>query len=157
MLLFNVIATDLNETSQSSMTKFQQLILTLQRLRLNLSLTDLTYRYGVCVNTASKVFHTCVYIMWKKLSRFILWPEREVLRKTMPSEFLISFSQKVAVIIDCFEIKTEKPSDLYSSAQTWSNYKQHHTTKFLIGICPQGRITFLSEGWGEDQVIRKSA
>ena len=117
MLLFNVIATDLNETSQSSLTKFQQLVLTLQRLRLNLSLTDLAYRYGVCVDTASKAFHTCVCIMWKKLSRFISWPEREVLRKTMPSEFLDSFSQKVAVIIDCFEIKTEKPSDLYSSAQ----------------------------------------
>lgn len=43
-------------------------------------------------------------------------------------------------------------SDLASSlkprAQTWSNYKQHNTCKFLIGITPQGSISFVSQGWG---------
>ena len=32
-------------------------------------------------------------------------------------------------------------------AQTRSNYK-HNTIKFLIGIAPQGAITFISKGWG---------
>lgn len=146
MILFNLIAPDLNETSQSSLTKFQQFILTLQRLRLNLNLTDLAYRYGVCTNTASKIFQNCLYIMWKKLKRSIAWPERESLWKTMPSSFLDTFGKKVSVIIDCFELKTEKPSNLQSSAQLWSHYKHHHTTKFLIGICPQGSITFISSG-----------
>ena len=33
-------------------------------------------------------------------------------------------------------------------AQTYSNYKHHNTTKFLIGITPQGVISFVSRGWG---------
>lgn len=31
---------------------------------------------------------------------------------------------------------------------TWSNYKYHNTIKFLIGITPQGVISFLSKAWG---------
>ena len=30
----------------------------------------------------------------------------------------------------------------------WSNYKHHNTVKFLIGISPQGAISFISKGWG---------
>lgn len=33
-------------------------------------------------------------------------------------------------------------------AQTWSNYKHHNTIKFLIGITPQGAISFISKGYG---------
>lgn len=33
-------------------------------------------------------------------------------------------------------------------AQTWSNYKHHNTIKFLIGIAPQGFVTFISSAWG---------
>ena len=33
-------------------------------------------------------------------------------------------------------------------AQTYSNYKHHNTMKVLIGIAPQGTISFVSEAWG---------
>ena len=33
-------------------------------------------------------------------------------------------------------------------SQTWSNYKHHNTVKFLIGMTPQGYISFISKGWG---------
>ena len=55
--------------------------------------------------------------------------------------------QKCAVIIDCFEIFTERPTNLVARNQTWSNYKRHNTAKFLIGIAPQGAVTFISQGW----------
>ncbi len=42
----------------------------------------------------------------------------------------------------------ERPTSLKARAQTWSNYKHHNTIKFLIGIAPQGVITFISKGWG---------
>ena len=35
-----------------------------------------------------------------------------------------------------------------SRSQTWSNYKHHNTVKFLIGISPQGVVSFVSRGWG---------
>ena len=67
--------------------------------------------------------------------------------KAMPMEFRKNFKQSV-VIIDCFEIFIERETNLKARAQTWSNYKHHNTVKFLIGISPQGAISFISKGWG---------
>ena len=33
-------------------------------------------------------------------------------------------------------------------AQTYSNYKSHNTVKILVGITPQGNISFASNAWG---------
>ena len=38
----------------------------------------------------------------------------------------------------------ERPSDLLDCAQVWSNYKHHSTMKLLIGITPQGTVSFVS-------------
>ena len=65
---------------------------------------------------------------------------------------LEKFSKSV-VIIDCTEIFIERPTDLLARAQVWSNYKHHSTVKFLIGITPQGTISFLLQCtmcWGKD-------
>ncbi|XP_057678018.1 uncharacterized protein LOC130907217 isoform X1 [Corythoichthys intestinalis] len=52
------------------------------------------------------------------------------------------------IVIDRFEIFTEKPSNLKARAQMFSSYKHHHTMKYLIGITPRVAICFLSKGWG---------
>ena len=52
---------------------------------------------------------------------------------------------KCVVIIDCFEIFLERPTNLLARAQTYSAYKHHNTVKYLIGVTPQG---YISEGWG---------
>ena len=82
------------------------------------------------------------------LDTLIMWPAREQLRKTMPLAFKRNFGDKVAVIIDCFEIFIERLSSLIARAMTWSNYKHHNTLKFLIGITPQGVISFICKAWG---------
>ena len=61
---------------------------------------------------------------------------------------MYSFGRKVTVVIDCFEIFIEKPTNLLPRAQTFSNYKNHNTIKILIGITPQGTISYVSEAWG---------
>ena len=61
--------------------------------------------------------------------------------------FRKSFRQCVT-IIDCFEVFMKRPTNVKACAQTWSNYKHHNTAKFLIGIAPQGAVTFISKGWG---------
>ena len=67
----------------------------------------------------------------------------------MPVCFQYSFGKKVTVIIDCFEVFIEKPSNLLARDQTFSNYKHHNTIKILIGITPQGSISFVSESQRE--------
>ena len=66
----------------------------------------------------------------------------------MPAVFKQHFGNKVAVVIDCFEVFINKPSYLIARSITWSNYKHHNTIKFLIGISPQGVISFISRAWG---------
>ena len=85
-------------------------------------------------------------VMDKRLSSFIKCPEREILWRTMPQCFQFSFGKKTTVIIDCFEVFIDRPSNLLARAQTFSSYKHHNTVKVLIGITPQGTISFVA--WG---------
>lgn len=62
--------------------------------------------------------------------------------------FHYAFGKKVTVIIDCFEVFIEKPTNLLARAQTFSSYKHHNTIKILIGITLQGTVSFVSETWG---------
>ena len=75
----------------------------------------------------------------------IEWPERDQLMKTNAHGFRKKFRQCVT-IIDCFQVLMERPTKRVC-AQTWLSYKHHNTAKFLIGIAPQGVITFVSLGW----------
>ena len=43
---------------------------------------------------------------------------------------------------------TERPSSSLNKVYTYFNYKHHQTIKYLIGIAPQGVVTFISEEWG---------
>jgi len=83
-----------------------------------------------------------------RLSPLISWPEREQLWKTMPTCFQYTFGKTVTVVIDCFEVFIERPTNLLARAQTFSSYKHHNTIKVLIGITPQGTISFVSQAWG---------
>lgn len=82
-----------------------------------------------------------------RLSPLVSWPDRERLWRTMPMSFQYAFGKQVTVIIDCFEVFIESPTNLLARAQTFSNYKHHNTIKILIGITPQGTICFVSEAW----------
>ena len=119
-------------------------MLVLLKLRLNSSSQDLSYRFGVAESTVSRR----LTLLDSELQPLILWPDRQSLRKTMPDCFSASFGDKVAVIMDCFECFIERPSSLLARASTWSQYKHHNTVKFLIGIAPQGVITYISDAWG---------
>ena len=66
----------------------------------------------------------------------------------MPQCFTFAFGTKTTVIIDCFEVFCLKPTNLLARAQTFSSYKHHNTVKVLIGITPQGCISFVSGARG---------
>lgn len=51
-------------------------------------------------------------------------------------------------IIDCTEIKTETPPKVEQRNLMYSYYKGTYTLKFLIGISPNGAVTFLSKAFG---------
>ena len=148
MHVLNLIAPHIKRNTQNALSQFQEFLLVLIRLKLNSPLQDLAYRFNLSVPTAHRIFDRWIHVMSVRLKFLIQWPEHEELQATMPVVFQRNFGKKVAVIIDCFEIFTERPSSLIARAMTWSNYKNHNTVKFLIGVTPQGVISFISKAWG---------
>ena len=148
MVTFNHVAPHVSRRSMN-LSKFQEFIMTLKKLRLNVPFKDLAYRFkNIHVSTVSRTFSAWMLAMDKRLSPMIKWPEREALWSSMPQSFQYSFGKKTTVIIDCFEVFMDRPSNLLARAQTFSSYKHHNTVKILIGITPQGTIYFTSEVWG---------
>ena len=70
---------------------FQQFLMVLMKLCLNLGNQDLAYRFGVHQSTVARYFNRWLDILYAKLSVFVSWPEREVLLKTIPMEFRKKF------------------------------------------------------------------
>ena len=146
--VFNHVLPAVSVSDSSKLMPFQEYIAVLVRFRLNSNHQDLAYRLGVSMATISRILKKWVKAMDVRLGPLLLWPERDVLQKTMPACFQESFGKKVAVILDCFEIFVERPSNLFARACTWSSYKHHNTVKVLLGTTPQGVISYVSETWG---------
>lgn len=117
------------------------------KLRHALTNNDLAYRFGISSSTVSDIINDCIPVLAQRLKFLIRWPTKEVLLRNMPLKFKRRF-KNCRVIIDCTEFFIERPYNMKTRAQTWSNYKHHHTLKALIGITPYGAISFVSRMWG---------
>ena len=146
--LLNHLAPYLPQASRQLLSPFQMLFLVFLRLRLDLPIQHIAYLFGMHRTTAANYFMDTVSVMHRRLSPLIHWPDRDSLRKSMPHQFVEVYGKRVAVNVDCFEIFIERPSNLKARSQTFSHYKHNNTMKYLIGITPQGSISFISKGWG---------
>lgn len=75
------------KSSRTKVSPSDGLLLTLMRLRLNLRIEDLSYRFGIPVSTASDVFHKLIATMHVHLKFLIEWPTQETCRTNMPQIF----------------------------------------------------------------------
>ena len=126
---------------------FEQLLLCLIRLRLGVSVVDLSKRFHVSKTTVSRIFLDMLELLYVYLKPLINWPERPEIQISMPQCFVDNFGRKITVIIDCFELYNDRPKTLTARNLTWFSYKHYHTAKYLIGITPQGSISFISQGY----------
>lgn len=121
----------------------QEFLLTAMRLRGNLPLYDLAFRFHVSESTASTIFTTWIRLMRLELSVLIVWPSRQKLRQTLPEGF-VKFYPKTRCIIDCTNWMIQRPSSLELQAITWSDYYNHTCLKYMVAISPMGAITYVS-------------
>lgn len=135
-------------TTERKLSHFQMLLLTFMRLRLNLPLDHIAHLFDISRTTTSNLFHDIVSVLLAHLSPLVLWPKRHCLQASMPHQYVEMFGDRVTVIIDCFELYIERAQNLRAKAETYSNYKSRHTMKYLIGITPQGTVSFISTGYG---------
>ena len=145
--VFSYVSKPLSAHGHSKLSLFQQFILVLMKLRLNLAHQDLAYRFGISPATVTKIFEKWIQVMFVRLRPLIRWPNHGDLEKTMPRSFRGQFGRCVC-IIDCFEVFMERPRNLMARALTFSHYKSHNTVKFLVAVTPQGSISFISKAWG---------
>jgi hypothetical protein len=130
------------------LSKENQYLLCLVKLRMDYLFKDIANHLGVSPATVQRSFHDTLNVLYYRLKFLVRWPDRNCLRESMPMCFRENFGNSVVVILDCFELFTERPSGALNKVYTYSNYKHHQTVKYLIGIAPQGVVTFISEGWG---------
>ena len=93
------------------------------------------------------IFTTWIKFLSRELGWLISWPERSVIRRNLPTVFR-KYYPKCCVILDCSESFIETPSSLNDAAKCWSEYKHHTTIKYLVGITPNGAVSYLSECYG---------
>ena len=98
------------------LSKFEEFMITLTKLRLSLFNEDLGYRFEIHQSTISRIFHRWIDVMLIQLKPLNGQIEnREEPQKSMPMDFRLNF-KKCAVIIDCFEIFYERPYPLKARA-----------------------------------------
>ena len=73
--LFIYISDSITSTTRSALSKFQMLSLTLMRIRLDLSINDLAYRFNISSSTVSSIFLKIIDILFVHLKPIIKWPE----------------------------------------------------------------------------------
>ena len=105
----NHVAPHVGRRTQA-LDQFQEFIMVLIKLRLNVPFQDLAYRFLVSVSTVSRIFWSWIIAMGYRLCQLVYWPERENLWKTMPMCFKYAFANKVTVLIDCLWQTEASPS-----------------------------------------------
>ena len=61
----------------------------------------------------------------------------------MPKQFKEAYPA-IRVILDCTELFIEMVTSARAQSSTFSNYKHHNIAKGLVGIAPNGMVTFVS-------------
>ena len=149
-LLVLRLATSLGFQKFRSLSAENTLLVILMKLKLGLLNSDLAYRFGISAPYVAMILGSRLAILATVARQAIIWPSKESVRANLPSCFLSAGGDllRTRVVVDCFEIFTERPKSLAARAKMWSNYKSHSTIKFLIGVSPSGAVTFLSNAWG---------
>ena len=124
----------------------EEMLLVLMKLRLGINSVMLADIMEISEASVSNIFHTWIKFLTQELRCLIMWPKKAAIQSYLPEE--VSYYSKLRCTIDCTKIFIERPRDREVQALTWSDYKKHNTVKVLIGIAPNGTITYLSNVWG---------
>ncbi|KAM7288271.1 uncharacterized protein ISCGN_028524 [Ixodes scapularis] len=132
---------------KSDISAEDKLTLFLMKLKLGISFTALAALFSVHKTTASRTFKALLDILSVRLERWVFVPARDIIKESLPPAFKTHYPG-CTFIIDCTEIRTETPSDPEQQHYMYSSYKSGYTIKLLIGIIPNGMISFVSKIYG---------
>ena len=102
-----------------------------------------THMFELETRECSDIFCEWVNFLFFELGSYPIWGHRDIIRSKMPSKFKEDFPI-VFGIVDCTEVKIERPSALHIQSMCWSEYKQSPTFKALVSVDPAGTFNFVS-------------
>ena len=107
------------KNSSSTFVSMDDHLLVLIKLKLGLINKDIAYRFDVLFSLVSEIDLQCLPILASKTS------QRRGLSTCFKRDHLVN-----------------------TRAQTWFNYENHNTIKYIVVCVPGGNISFISNRWG---------
>ena len=144
-----------------SIPLIDQLLLTLMKLRHNFGHVDLATRFNCSTATVTNIFLTIVSALYDIMYVGMLENNIPSLAKNQTSlpECFRPFPN-CRIVLDCTEVAVCKTERLDTQSHLYSQYKGRTTHKTLIGVAPNGVITFVSDYYGgstSDKAITKDS
>lgn len=99
---------------------------------------DLAVRFNCHLSTVSWKIIPWVNFLYFVLGSIDIWSSKQRIQEKMPQSFMSAYPS-TRVIIDCTEIRTERPSSLALGSNCYSSYKSAYTW-----ISPNGVLPFVS-------------
>ena len=133
----------------SCLPLIDQIFLTLMKLRLNLGHVDLATRFHCSTATVTNIFLTIVSALHDVLFLEVMdkeLPSREKNQTGLPACF--EPFPNCRIVLDCTEISVCSIQNMNIKSHLYSNYKSRTTLKSLVGVSPNGVITYVSKTYG---------
>ncbi|GFR05605.1 uncharacterized protein TNCT_449921 [Trichonephila clavata] len=92
--------------------------------------------------TVSRDFNLVTDVLHDKLKLQDVFPTKDEVIRYMPPPFRMH-CKNVRIIVDCTEFEIQKPASPMEQQMTFSHYKNANTFKGMIGITPNGAISFI--------------
>ncbi|XP_039295936.1 uncharacterized protein LOC111056826 isoform X1 [Nilaparvata lugens] len=126
-----------------------QLLMTLMKLKRNPTHKELAFRFQLGETTVANIINTWLHILHETIFEGLIKNKIPSLLKNkscLPNCFTDFTSCRI--IIDCTEVYAAVPASMIKKQSMYSNYKHRYTLKGLVGVAPNGVVTFLSDLYG---------
>ncbi|XP_030262145.1 uncharacterized protein LOC115574631 [Sparus aurata] len=138
-----------------------QVFMALMKVRQNYTHLHLAQLFSCSTATVANVVKTFIHSLHNLLFKTMMAavPSRIKNRESMPASFLPSASN-CRIIIDCTDIQVAAPKEMDKAKMVYSAYRGMHSFKVLIGVAPNGVITFCSSlfpGSVSDKAIKRQS
>ncbi|XP_039301447.1 uncharacterized protein LOC120356562 [Nilaparvata lugens] len=126
-----------------------QLLMTLMKLKQNVPQNELAFRFQVSRASVSNIISTWIDVLHQTIYVGLLKNKIPSLMKNkacLPNCF--SNFTSCRIIIDCTEVYCAVPAEMSKKQSMYSNYKHRYTLKGLVGVAPNGVVTYISDLYG---------